>query len=271
MASARLQIVSDLHLEAYKDGGRAVLESRIPWDGQADAVVLAGDIASCGWTTGTLELTLRHLSGIYPQVFFVPGNHEFYGGEIDARVVARTLRELAADTPGVTLLEPGVVGDVRGTRVIGATLWFEETRAARVCEPRLMDFRAIRSFKPWVYEQHQAHVAWLKREVRAGDIVVSHHLPSPLSVSPRYRDDPTNCYFLHNLSSLILERRPALWVHGHTHAPCDYTLYATRVVANPYGYPHEARTGYRPLDAELPQSGSSGADASGDREGAAHG
>jgi hypothetical protein len=36
-----------------------------------------------------------------------------------------------------------------------------------------------------------------------------------------------------------LEKRPRLWVHGHTHTTCDYELGSTRVACNPYGYPHE--------------------------------
>ncbi|WP_210255058.1 hypothetical protein [Bradyrhizobium symbiodeficiens] len=30
---------------------------------------------------------------------------------------------------------------------------------------------------------------------------------------------------------------PALWLHGHVHANRDYQVGATRVVANPRGYP----------------------------------
>jgi Icc-related predicted phosphoesterase len=36
---------------------------------------------------------------------------------------------------------------------------------------------------------------------------------------------------------IIRSRRPSLWIHGHTHESRDYRLGATRIVANPCGYP----------------------------------
>lgn len=241
----RLQIVSDLHLEFYEDGGMALLSAGLSWDQDAEALVLAGDIGAAGGGLGALEKAFRFLAGRFPRVMYVPGNHEFYGCEATAAL--EQLRALAAAIPNLTLLEPGVVADVGGRRVIGATLWFAETRSARVMERTLADFRAIGGFKPWVYEQNRAHVAWLTDAVREGDVVVTHHLPSPGSIAPRFANDPTNCYFLCNLSSTILNRRPALWAHGHTHESCDYELYRTRIVANPYGYPHELNPGHRAL------------------------
>ena len=40
------------------------------------------------------------------------------------------------------------------------------------------------------------------------------------------------------------ESEAQLWVHGHIHYCCDYTLGKTRVLANPRGYPTEP-TGFR--------------------------
>ena len=37
------------------------------------------------------------------------------------------------------------------------------------------------------------------------------------------------------LESIIEEYQPKLWIHGHTHVPCDYKIFATRVVCNPRG------------------------------------
>jgi hypothetical protein len=35
------------------------------------------------------------------------------------------------------------------------------------------------------------------------------------------------------------KHRPELWIHGHTHVPCDYELFDTHIVRNPGGYPGE--------------------------------
>ena len=46
--------------------------------------------------------------------------------------------------------------------------------------------------------------------------------------------------FASNLDALIEERRPALWVHGHTHTSFDYEFAGgTRVICNPKGYGNE--------------------------------
>jgi hypothetical protein len=42
------------------------------------------------------------------------------------------------------------------------------------------------------------------------------------------------------LADLIVATRPAVWIHGHVHAPMQYRLDHTWVVSNPLGFPHEA-------------------------------
>jgi Icc-related predicted phosphoesterase len=65
--------------------------------------------------------------------------------------------------------------------------------------------------------------------------------------APRYANDPLNPAFASRLESLIEEYQPALWIHGHTHDPCDYELFRTRIVCNPRGYPGEhGHAGFKP-------------------------
>ncbi|MFL5303326.1 MAG: metallophosphoesterase [Anaeromyxobacteraceae bacterium] len=233
----RVQIVSDLHLEWHQDRGRRLLEE-LRWDTGADAVILAGDIGSMGHLRGTLERAFTFLSARFPSVFFVPGNHEFYGSR--APMALEQLRKLASQHPKVTLLEPGVIGRCGDRRVVGATLWFPFGPTNQEHAHEMPDFEVIKQFLPWVYEQNAEHVAWLTEAVREGDLVVTHHLPSSRSIPLRYVADPTNVFYLCDLEPLIVERQPALWVHGHTHDSFCYTIGATTVVANPRGYPgHE--------------------------------
>jgi Icc-related predicted phosphoesterase len=47
-----------------------------------------------------------------------------------------------------------------------------------------------------------------------------------------------------DIERILREKKPKLVLHGHTHSSCDYTIdhddgTATRVVCNPFGYPHE--------------------------------
>lgn len=69
-------------------------------------------------------------------------------------------------------------------------------------------------------------------------MVLTHYLPSRHSIAPRWRSSPLNAFFLCDLTSLIAEKQPALWVHGHTHDSIDYRIGDTRVLCNPFGYAH---------------------------------
>lgn len=229
-----LQVVSDLHLEFFRDGGADML-SRHAWP-QADALFLAGDIgvARNAWT---LTESFKFWRQRYPQVFYVPGNHEFYKDMV--KPALRTLHEVC-EQQGVVFLEPGVTGFVNDRRVLGGTLWFPKQPDNKDYESEINDFGLIKHFVPWVYDENARHVAWLTQEMKAGDIVMSHHLPSPQSVAPAYKDSALNRFFVCDMEKLIVERQPALWLHGHTHNSMDYRIGATRVRANPRGYPTTA-------------------------------
>jgi predicted phosphodiesterase len=234
-----LKVASDLHLEFYStEQARQLLERRFGQEEGATAIVLAGDI---GVPTGrhrkSFEVALEFFAARYPSVLYVPGNHEFYGTAAAAGL--EKIRRLVRRHPKVTLLEPGVVARWGDRRVVGATLWFRKRPNYERLAGMLSDFSAITDFVPWVFEQNRAQVAWLNAEVREGDIVVTHHLPAPGSVAPKYAGDPLNASFLCDMTPLIEERRPALWVHGHTHEPCRYAVGATMVLCNPFGYPGE--------------------------------
>jgi predicted phosphodiesterase len=109
------------------------------------------------------------------------------------------------------------------------------------------DFRAIGRFVPWVHETNAAHVAFLAENMRRGDVVVTHHLPHPRSVDAQYAGEPSNRFFLAaNAAPLVEAGLAQLWIHGHTHLPCDYVEHGTRVVCNPLGYPAERKPPYDP-------------------------
>jgi Icc-related predicted phosphoesterase len=67
-------------------------------------------------------------------------------------------------------------------------------------------------------------------------VVVTHHLPHPGSIHPRFADDALTPAFCSDLSELVESSGAVLWVHGHTHESCDYVAGETRVVCNPKGY-----------------------------------
>lgn len=169
----------------------------------------------------------------FPKVIYVHGNHEFYAGSRWS--VDTAMRKATSRNANLVWLEKGVYSD-GGVRILGCPLWFPSTELSRRMAGVWSDFHYIRGFSNWVYDQHMACVSFLRREMGPGDVVVTHYLPSWRSVHPRYAATDTNCFYVSDVESLIVERQPSLWIHGHTHESADYIVGRTRVLCNPFGY-----------------------------------
>ncbi|MEM8814534.1 MAG: metallophosphoesterase [Pseudomonadota bacterium] len=233
----KLHVLSDLHTE---------FADFMPPDIDADIVVLAGDI---GVGRKGLDWAARHFTD--RPVVYVPGNHEYYGHDLTL------IDELQSAAPrNIHVLNDDTL-ILDGVRFLVCTLWTDfklhgedQAESARQRARRLLtDFEAIRNGRNRLTPEdsvvlHETSRAWLQRELgksfEGPTVVVTHHLPAARSVAEQYANDPLNPAFVSSLEYLIEEHRPNLWIHGHTHVPCDYTLFDTRVVCNPRGYPGEA-------------------------------
>ena len=252
----RMQIVSDLHLDFGNPTPHLAAG--------VDIVVLAGDLGEIRhpWLLAEVVQVWEDAK----HILYVPGNHEFYGCDIDEgrRMLARQ-----CGIHGVTLLDPGAV-TIAGVRFIGATLWTDfrldgipsEPGAHAEAQRCISDFNgAIRQCEGTrrftTFEsvrRHEAERAFIERELatatEAGTtaVVITHHAPTPRSVAPRFVGDPCSAAFASDLEGVIARYRPTLWVHGHMHDPVDVVLGETRVLCNPAGYDGHAnaRHGYDP-------------------------
>ena len=242
----RLHILSDLHLEWHRSSWQEFLQGLIlP---EVDVLVLAGDVAGAGQLRGALT----SLCAAYPEVVYVAGNHEHYGTSF-----ARVREELGRlQLSNLHHLDNRVVS-LHGVRFVGSTLWFPESGTNQWLSSWLSDFSKIEEFVPAVYQENVRARSFLEEVLEPGDVVVSHHLPSEASLVEKYAGHPLNAFFLCPMDDLIVERRPALWVHGHTHASCDHRVGETRVICNPFGYwAHEMNRKFRAdLVVELPVQG----------------
>ena len=223
----RLQVLSDLHFEFHADAGASFVGSLNP-EG-VDVLVVAGDLAVGEGIGPALDLLCtRYARSV---VVYVHGNHEFYGCPRE-RVVAVTRAACGRHT-NLRWLDAMLV-EIQGVRFLGAPLWFARVDTAPKME--MNDFHRIPKFESWVYTQNARAVEFLDHEVRDGDVVVTHHLPARACVAYEYVQSPLNAFFLCDLEALVLAKRPAIWIHGHTHKSVDVTLGATRIVCNPLGY-----------------------------------
>lgn len=242
-------------------------------------VVPSADICLCtGDITDDIERSINFLKSEFAPhmpVVVTLGNHDYYGSSIEG---ALEYAQTATRDTNVHILENGVF-ETDGVRVIGATLWtdFEieahsaghlpiEARrelAIRECTRRMMDFNQIllpqkredgglylisagdllkRHFDSRAYIQSQ-----LEKQFDGTTVVLTHHAPSPRSLSPQFAGHITNAAFASDLREMIRAGRPHFWIHGHIHHFSDYLEAATRVLCNPRGYHREADiSGFRP-------------------------
>lgn len=237
---AVIQLMSDEHLEFLPQGiqgpafGRYV-EGLDP-EG-VDVLVLAGDICLFHQYWKVLPEFCRR----YPQVVFVPGNHEFYGSI--PRIATDMLRDTAAKLPNLVLFE-GKARDVAGLKMVGVTLWFPRPtdRVRGIGRGLLADFGHIYDFEPWVYGQHAEDLEFLKNEAPGADVVITHHIPTRRCIAPRFREGregEANHFFCYDLTEEIAAWQPKLWCFGHTHDRMTTRIGRTIVTANPRGYPNE--------------------------------
>lgn len=257
----KIRVLSDLHLE-YDE------PLAIPYV-EADLVVLAGDIHN---QAKGLRWAAENFGSQVP-VIYVPGNHEYYGGEYGA--LERAMQEAARSLPNVHFLNNATLTDRAGKwRVLGTTLWTDFSlfgasdvalRASIAAAERdILDFQGMiqvsspeledepRSFTPHdALALHKQARAWLEDELAkpfdGKTIVVTHHAPLRQSLAEKFATDRTSAGYMSDLTSLV--RAPvALWVHGHTHTAFDYFAEGTRVICNPRGYSNQrARPPENPL------------------------
>ena len=268
----KIQLLSDLHLEVHPHwaatpavGADVLVLAGDVGSYQSGSLIVDDDFGLSrfspkrGWPT---------------PVFYVPGNHEYDALDFDATHLR--LRETCERLGITWLerevvLWPNVSRST--VRFIGTTLWTDfdalvpdslpkQTKApygipgpgllTQQLKARDKAFRAanyylkkntsLREGQPMladaIREQALICQAWLTQALaqpfEGKTVVVTHFAPSLGSADPRYGLTPGTAGFCNNLDHLLAQSQ--LWLHGHLHAPSDYTRAGCRVVANPLGY-----------------------------------
>ena len=247
----KIQLISDLHLDVCDYTATTT---------DADVIIIPGDVGS-GFNTRSYKLFSSLLErSPEAHIIYVPGNHEFYGKDINT--FRAELRRFCGPMAVNGYFDDGldqrlhlldndeiVIG---GVRFLGSTLWtdFElyghsqKQVCMDIASQRLNDFYHIRingdRFTPQdsVYLHNQA-IKWLEMKLKhepfdGETVVVTHHAPCFQSVVERYKSDLLSACFASNLEHLMGFSK--LWLHGHMHDSLDYEVAGTRVLCNPRGY-----------------------------------
>lgn len=230
----RLLIMSDLHLECHADRGSSFIESLDETD--VDCLVLAGDTCAAD----DLHRVMSSFCAKFKHVIAIAGNHEYYNCSYSS--VIDNIEKSRATIKNLSFLDTNVI-EFDGHRIIGGTMWFPNPGDYAPFS-YMNDFQLIDSFTDWVYFENERFVRMLDKELCNNDIVITHHLPSKKSIAPEFSCSALNCFFLSDSEDLIIDRKPKLWIHGHTHKAFDYRFGKTRIVCNPFGYPREPKSDF---------------------------
>jgi len=231
----RIEILSDLHLEFLTTEERQEFFDQYKAPPDVDVLVLAGDI----FTRAIAFECIEHFSESYKHVVFVAGNHEYYGSSPDR--IHRGLTKASKRFENFHWLNRDRVV-LEGVGFIGSTLWFADSPDNYFWKHGMNDFRAILGFHKWVYKQNELNVKYLTENVQADDIVISHHLPTYAAIDEGYRDNQLNRFYYTEMGNFMVDRRPAMWIHGHSHSSLQKKVGDTLVVRNPQGYYPNQRT-----------------------------
>lgn len=259
----KIRLLSDLHIEFSSiDLSKA----------DEDILILAGDIAPHVHAVNIGKAIAKKFK---IPVLEIAGNHEYYRieGIAESHTWEDTISDLESLADLTDKLEPGkltflenrsVVYD--GVRFIAATLWTDMEYLGVNYAVQFMVRQMINDYKYiWseynypirledTISRHKESLNFITEKLNepfnGPTVVVTHHVPSSLSVPEEYKTDKLTAAYTSRLEELILDTKPTIWIHGHTHNPFDYILGNTRIVCNPRGYvgkgSHENVIGFDP-------------------------
>ena len=197
---------------------------------------------------------LDQASSKYNKIYYIPGNHEHYHGE-----VATTLKSISnflSSYDNVFIMDDNTLILNDEYALFGSTFWTDMHQNDPMVNMRAVwamnDFRMITHNEKTLDPSTTYRWNAVSRNCLAYDvdslynkhkfIVMTHHCPDLRSCNPKYGTDAVNyAYCNTDLENFILDRpRITHWIHGHTHDSYDYNIGQCRVLCNPRGYakPH---------------------------------
>jgi predicted phosphodiesterase len=236
-----LWIVSDLHLNLARGWDLRLGDARPKFD----AMLVAGDLVP-RMEKGVAWLRERVTDR---PVIYVPGNHEFYGCDIDRTV--EKARQAAAGT-NIHILQDDEILINGQVLFVGATLWTDfdlfgnrDYAMMRAAEG-MNDYRKIRKkayqlrLRPAdTLARHWKSRAFIERATREAHadhrvVVITHHGCVREATRAGTEADVISAAYTSDCSDLL--ENVDLWVYGHTHESRDFTVGRTRIVSNSKGY-----------------------------------
>ena len=242
----KIQVMSDLHREFYRGGSAPQINK------EADYLVLAGDTHT---NPTKFAVFLNKIADEFNgQIICIPGNHEYYKNRFPD--VLRKYRDEVSKVDNakrINLLNKQyLIPTDSDVAFLCATMWSDYNGGLDMLSAQISmnDYLFIkkhsgRKAKPYDFLiDHKETISFFDESITTPlankkVIMVTHHAPSYKSVPAMFKGDGLNGAYVSSLEWFIEKHEPLVWIHGHTHSFFDYQLGPTRIVCNPFGYPHE--------------------------------
>jgi len=218
----KFQLISDLHLETYKDLPN-VRELITPL---APNLILAGDI--CFIKHKHFVPFFQKLSPLFKQIIYVLGNHEYYISS-DLRMDTVSCMNMKAKTllepfKNIHILDKEFMRIGQDIVIIGCTLWSYLSKKDFTCELQYLPQRNFVRHKDTILMRpnitnklYLEHKMWLKDTLERFEnkktIVVTHYVTSLRGIGEQFLF-LTKAYYS-NSDELV--RSSNIWCCGHTH------------------------------------------------------
>ncbi len=248
----KIDVISDLHMEF------SMIE--VSNREKSDVLVLAGDIIPAVQIVPNIIEWFERVAEQYKQVFYVAGNHEYYGSDLLGCIPV--IRQMLSHIDNLVIMDNDAFS-FNGILFIGGTAWTNLSNPmAQVCATKLTDYSQITFDGTLITPSviHARHETWkeiasflLEMYNSTPVVMITHHAPSRQSIHRAYANDfYLNESFCNNLDYQFQHSNLKLWIHGHVHTPFDYQMSDTcRVVCNPRGYVDETTLMYQPQTIEI--------------------
>jgi hypothetical protein len=263
-----IQIVSDIHLEFYKDNNFPVINRHAPY------LIIAGDLAPIDKPRYKDFLEIQ--SKKFEKVFVLIGNHCLYSQKYSVDQLIQMARNICESFDNVILLDRNHYNITEKTVILGCTLWSDinsyssyhindfknilvspkKTKYSHCTDSRYtannllngLPNRNINLTKEIYCEYFKRDVEYLTTQIELLEkenkdvIVLTHHAPS-LIMNGKYYGSKISSAFATDLNYLF---KPPIvvWISAHAHSNVDTKINNIRSVSNCMGYKGED-TGYK--------------------------
>ena len=239
LSMLKIQYCSDLHLEFPEN---ILFLKKHPVEPIGDILILAGDIVPFA-VINKFDSFFDEMSEKFEQVYWIPGNHEYYHSDIRNRTgsVYEEIRN------NIFLVNNQEI-QIQNTKLILSTLWssISESNEWEVTQ-RLSDFLVInrggRKFTSSDYKNlYQQNIEFLQKTLKETKenesvIVVTHHVPTFQNYPEKYKGDVLSEAFAVELFDFIESSSANYWIFGHHHYNINpFKIGNTQLLTNQLGY-----------------------------------